>query len=47
MKNQIDPASSLACTPELIFRKLFQLTTYMVCNKMIKAYIYCSLSTTG
>jgi len=32
MRNWIDSASNHACMPELIFRKLFQLITYMVCN---------------
>lgn len=47
IRNRIDPARNLALMPKLIFRKLFQLTTYTVCNKMIQAYIYCSLSTVG
>jgi hypothetical protein len=35
MRNRIHPASNHSSMPELIFRKLFQLTTYMVCNKII------------
>jgi hypothetical protein len=33
MRNRIDPASNHACMPELIFRKLFQLTTQRYATK--------------